>query len=231
MSKDLLPSSTTKHLTVRRIIERMQSRKPAIQSNTHKNLTHEKICVAAGRPPAGDHILGGNDIFPQKPLTSAAVLIALVERSTGIHIILTRRQEHLRDHSGQISFPGGRVEATDSSTQIAALREASEEIGLDPKLPQLLGELDLYVTRTGFIITPVVALLAPPFSLRAAPAEVAEIFEIPLSFILDSKNHHIESHFYQGQERRFFVLPFEDRHIWGATAGMLVMLSAVLRDP
>lgn len=183
----------------------------------------------ADRRVRGDHDQGGDDLYPTRPLRPAAVLVALVERPAGLTVLLTRRQPHLKDHAGQISFPGGRLEPSDPSEEAAALREAEEEVGLDPRLPRLVGRLDTYVTRTAFRVAPVVALVKPPFDLRLQEAEVAEAFEVPLSFVVDPANHQVQSRLWQGRERQFFVLPYEDHYIWGATAGMLVNLSDVLR--
>jgi len=203
-----------------------------------RELIIERI-KAAGRTPRprrhgfapgkrGDHSLNSPDMRHPGPLTPAAVLVPLVDRPGGMTVLLTQRTAHLNDHAGQISFPGGRIEASDASPQAAALREAFEEIGLPEDRVEPIGRLDEYETRTGFLIHPIVGILRPPFPLRADPFEVAEIFEVPLSFILDSQNHRIESRVFKGYERQFYVLPYEGRYIWGATAGMLVNLSEVL---
>ncbi len=159
---------------------------------------------------------------PAVKLRQAGVLIPIVERPEGATIVLTRRPDHMRDHAGQIAFPGGRVDANDSGPVDAALREAEEEIGLPRKLVEIVGELDSYETRTGFLITPVVGVLAPGFDPKPDPTEVADVFEIPLDLVLDPKNHQRQSREWRGTLRHFYVVPWENYYIWGATAGMLV---------
>lgn len=161
---------------------------------------------------------------------AAAVLLGLVDRPGGPSIILTQRTAHLRDHAGQISLPGGRLEPGDAGPAEAALREAKEEIGLDPRRVELLGGLRHYDTITGFRIHPVVGWIEPPVALRPDPYEVAEVFELPLSFALDPANHRRDSYDRNGLRRHFYVLPFEDRYIWGATAGILVNFARLLAD-
>ncbi|MCC7273901.1 MAG: CoA pyrophosphatase [Alphaproteobacteria bacterium] len=180
----------------------------------------------AGR--RGDHDLNPGTV-PRDRLTPAAVLVPLVERASGFTILLTQRTAHLHDHAGQISFPGGRVEPCDERPEDCALREAREEVGLAHDRVDLVGRLDHYVTGTGFEVVPVVGFVRQPFELTPDPFEVADVFEVPLSFILDPVNHRREKYLRDGVERHFYVLPFEDRYIWGATAGMLVNLSEVLR--
>lgn len=175
----------------------------------------------------GDHDLNPG-MRPRDDLTPAAVLVPLVDRPGGLTVLLTQRTAHLNDHAGQISFPGGRVEAEDPSHEAAALRETEEEVGLPADRIELIGTLDHYIVRSGYRVTPVVGFVNPPFEVRADPFEVAEVFEVPLSFVLDTDNHVMESRTDQGVERTFYVLPYEDRYIWGATAGMLVNLSDVL---
>lgn len=176
----------------------------------------------------GDHDLNTEDLRHPGPLTPAAVLVPLIDRLAGMTVLLTQRTAHLSDHASQISFPGGRIESADKSPQEAALREAFEEIGLPPDRVAPVGRLDDYETRTGFLIHPIVGIIEPPFSLTPDPFEVADVFEVPLSFILDRNNHRIECRVYKGYERQFYVLPYEGRYIWGATAGILVNLYDVL---
>jgi 8-oxo-dGTP pyrophosphatase MutT (NUDIX family) len=161
--------------------------------------------------------------------TPAAVLVGLVDREAGPALLLTQRTEHLRDHAGQICFPGGRIEPTDGSAAAAALREAQEEIGLDPARIAVIGELPPYQTVTGFRIHPVVGWISPPFELRPDPHEVAEAFEVPLHFVLDPENHRRQSYRRGPVTRAYYVLPYQGRFIWGATAGILVNLARVLR--
>ncbi|MBL8258986.1 MAG: CoA pyrophosphatase [Candidatus Competibacteraceae bacterium] len=159
----------------------------------------------------------------ERALTPASVLVPLVEWPDGFTVLLTQRTAHLEHHAGQISFPGGRAEEGDDGPVGTALREAEEEIGLDRRhVTEIAGFLDLYQTVTGFLVTPVVAFLTPPFELALDAFEVAEAFEVPLAFILDPRNHERRSMLYKGQQRSYYVIPFEDRFIWGATAAMLV---------
>lgn len=183
--------------------------------------------IAATR---GDHDLTPGD-RPQTdvPLMRAAVLVPLVERPGGWTVLLTQRTDHLHHHAGQISFPGGRAEDDDETPVETALRECEEEIGLDRRHIEIVGALDTYQTGTGFLIAPIVGLIDPQFELTLDSFEVKEAFEVPLSFVLDPGNHKRESRVWKGKERHFYVLPYENRYIWGATAGMLVNLHAMLR--
>jgi 8-oxo-dGTP pyrophosphatase MutT (NUDIX family) len=158
-------------------------------------------------------------------LRPAAVLVPVLARDPEPTVLLTQRAAHLRDHSGQVSFPGGRVHADDESPEATALREAREEIGLDPARVEVLGRMPEYLTRTGFRITPVVGIVTPPVALLPDANEVDEIFEVPLAFLIDPANHQRQSREWQGELRWFFAMPYEGRYIWGATAGMLVNLS------
>jgi 8-oxo-dGTP pyrophosphatase MutT (NUDIX family) len=173
----------------------------------------------------GDYAVAGI-AAEQRTLTPAAVLVPLVERPEGYMVLLTQRTAHLEHHPGQISFPGGRAEAEDASPVETALREAEEEIGLDRRhVVEIAGFLDLYQTVTGFLVTPVVGFVTPPFDLKLDAFEVADAFEVPLDFILDPRHHEQHSMDYQGQPRRYYVIPYQNRFIWGATAAMLVGLA------
>lgn len=166
----------------------------------------------------------------QRPTpTPASVLIPLVQREGGLTILLTQRTAHLTDHAGQISFPGGRAEDYDSDAIDTALRESEEEIGLARRHVDVLGTLPKYLTGTGYCVTPVVGLIAPPFELTADPSEVAEIFEVPLAFLMDGLNHQRLSVQLPGGRRSFYAMPYGDYYIWGATAGMLRNLFHFLR--
>ena len=162
--------------------------------------------------------------------TPAAVLVPLVNRPTGLTLLLTQRSASLPDHPGQISFPGGRMEPDDAGATGAALREAREEIGLDAGRVTVLGQLAPYQTVTGYHVTPIVGWVEPPFDLVVDPVEVDEAFEVPLSFVLDTR--HVQRHFRMlGELRRdYFAIPYADRYIWGATAAMIVILERTLRD-
>ncbi len=158
-------------------------------------------------------------------LRPAAVLVGLIPRGPDdFHVLLTKRADDLAAHAGQVSFPGGRIDATDLSPLAAALREAQEEIGLAPNLIEPIGYLDTYETGTGFRILPVVGLVAPDAEFVPHPGEVSAIFDVPLRFLMDPKNHVRHAREYGGQTRHFFAFPYQDYYIWGATAGMLVNL-------
>jgi 8-oxo-dGTP pyrophosphatase MutT (NUDIX family) len=179
----------------------------------------------------GDHDLNPDMTSPPSTaLRPAAVLVPLVDRPEGMSILLTQRTAHLSAHAGQISFPGGRIEDADADAVAAALRETEEEVGLARQHISVIGRLDTYVTGTGFEITPIVGIVAPPFALTIDPFEVAEAFEVPLSFVLDDRNHQRVERESAGHIRCFFVLPFDGRNIWGATAGILVNLAEVLAE-
>jgi 8-oxo-dGTP pyrophosphatase MutT (NUDIX family) len=160
----------------------------------------------------------------------AAVLVPIINRPTGLSLLLTQRNADLPDHPGQISFPGGRAEPQDATLADTALREAVEEIGLSPDRVVILGELASYETVTGYKVTPVVGWLEPPFELKPDPIEVADIFEVPLSFLLDRINH--QRHFRLIGDNRvdFWAIPYGERYIWGATAAMLLILDHTLCD-
>jgi 8-oxo-dGTP pyrophosphatase MutT (NUDIX family) len=176
----------------------------------------------------GDHDLNPGMTPPSAALRPAAVLVPLIDHAGGMTVLLTRRTDHLSKHAGQIAFPGGRIEQADADATAAALRETEEEIGLSREHVAIIGRLDTYVTGTGFEITPMVGIVSPPFPIAIDPVEVAEVFEVPLAFILDPSNHRRTERVLEERRRAFFVLPFEGRNIWGATAGMLVNLYEVL---
>src|SRR3712207_5313280 len=157
-------------------------------------------------------------------IVPAAVLVPIVAHPEEPSVLLTLRSARLSSHAGQVSFPGGRIE--DSETpEAAAVREAAEEVGLDPRLPELIGRLPEHVTGTGFHVTPVVALVSPPLALTPDPAEVAETFELPLSTVLDPAAPERRSGEFRGRRREFWVWPHEKHYIWGATAAILVNLA------
>ncbi|OGA18210.1 MAG: hypothetical protein A3I63_07345 [Betaproteobacteria bacterium RIFCSPLOWO2_02_FULL_66_14] len=175
-----------------------------------------------GGPPviAGDQEAPGRET----ELKPASVLIPIVLRSAELTVLFTRRTAHLRSHSGQVSFPGGRSEPGDLSPEATALRETREEIGLESRCIEILGRLADYRTRTGYCVSPVVALVAPPFELRLDAHEVEEVFEVPLSFLLDPANHQRHAREFQGRHVEYTAMPYAQHYIWGATAGMLVNL-------
>jgi 8-oxo-dGTP pyrophosphatase MutT (NUDIX family) len=176
----------------------------------------------------GDHDLNPGETPPSAALRPAAVLVPLIDHQGGMTVLLTQRTAHLSAHAGQIAFPGGRIEEADADAVAAALRETEEEVGLPREQVAVIGRLDTYVTGTGFEITPIVGIVTPPYKLTIDPFEVAEAFEVPLSYILDARNHNRTERESAGRTRIFFVLPYEGRNIWGATAGMLVNLAEVL---
>jgi 8-oxo-dGTP pyrophosphatase MutT (NUDIX family) len=154
----------------------------------------------------------------------AAVLVPIVAREDEASVLLTERTAHLRSHAGQIAFPGGRIDPEDSGPVAAALREAEEEIGLDPAFVEVLALGPDYLTGSGYSIVPVIALVRPGFVLRLNPAEVADAFEVPLAFLMNEVNHRRASREWKGATRFFFEMPYGDRHIWGVTAGILRIL-------
>jgi 8-oxo-dGTP pyrophosphatase MutT (NUDIX family) len=160
----------------------------------------------------------------------AAVLVPLVNRPDGIHVLLTQRTSHLDNHAGQISFPGGRVEDRDADRVDTALRETEEEIGLPRTHVDVIGQLPEHEMHNGFQITPVVGWVDPPFPVRLDAFEVADIFEVPLAHFLDPANHQRRRMTRDGLERRYLAIPYRGRFIWGATAGMLFSLYVHLRD-
>lgn len=166
----------------------------------------------------------GEPRFTQRKMVSAAVLIAIIEREQPT-VLLTQRTSHLTNHSGQIAFPGGKVDDTDADAVMAALREAQEEVGLSAEFIQVLGTLPIYTTGSAFIVTPVVALVKPGFTLEPNTGEVADVFEVPLDFLMNPAHHRKHSFTAEGIERQWFSMPYQDakteRFIWGATAGML----------
>jgi 8-oxo-dGTP pyrophosphatase MutT (NUDIX family) len=162
------------------------------------------------------------------PLTPAAVLVGLVEGDDGLSVLLTRRADALRRHSGQVAFPGGRMEPGETPAE-TALRESFEEVGLDRRFVRLAGLGDVYETGTGFSITPVVGFIRPGFELTPFDAEVAEIFQLPFAFLMDPENHQLRAMTAaDGGERRFYAMEREGRVVWGATAGMIRGLQARL---
>ena len=167
--------------------------------------------------------------FPKDPVP-AAVLVPLVDRPTGMTVLLTQRASQLARHAAQIAFPGGRVDDTDADVASAALREAQEEIGLEPARVQVFGYLPDHVVISGFRVTPVLGLVTPPFSLELNPHEVAGVFEVPLDHVLDSANHKARLRKVGDEEMLLYDIPWQGQNIWGATAGMLLTFVRMLQE-
>ncbi len=183
------------------------------------------------RPVDGDH----NIYRPDKdyhtselPLKPAAVLIPLVDHKDGMTVLLTKRAQHLKTHSGQVSFPGGRCEDKDGDAMTTAIRETQEEVGIDQSHIEILGAMEDYETVTGYVITPVVGIISPDYRLLVDEGEVEEAFELPLEYILDESNHELQSRVWDEQERHYYVLMNEKHNVWGATAAMLVRFAKLV---
>lgn len=196
-----------------------------IATRVERDLATDALDVAVV-PPFGDHSLNDWTVEPEflRGARAAAVLVGLVPRPEGVTVILTQRTAGLRDHGGQVAFPGGKIDPGDATPAAAACREAFEEIGLEGHRIAVLGHLGGYLTRTGFRIIPVVARVEPPFTLRLNPAEVVECFEVPLAFLMDPANHRRAEREWLGVTRYFYSIAFGSRTIWGVTAGILRVL-------
>jgi 8-oxo-dGTP pyrophosphatase MutT (NUDIX family) len=168
---------------------------------------------------------GDGRVFEGRQPTEASVLVPLVQRDDGLHVLLTRRTDHLHDHAGQISFPGGRRDAGDVDVEATALRETEEEVGLARRHIEIIGRLPTYTTVTHYVVTPVVALVQPPFELNLDSFEVAEAFEVPLPFLMAPQHHQRHLFEFAGERRQFLSMPWRsggrEYFIWGATAAML----------
>lgn len=181
-----------------------------------------RLSLGEGRvPAAGVRLRPWAPSNETLPLHAAAVLIGLVAYPNEVTVILTQRSASLPVHAGQVAFPGGKIEASDASPAAAAVREAYEEIGLHPRHVELLGYLDPYLTGTGFRIVPVVARIEPPFVLELNRGEVEDCFEVPFAFLMDEANHALTARKWEGRTRVFYAMPYAERNIWGATAGIL----------
>lgn len=202
-----------------------------IERRLRRHVPVEETHLCGSDKRRGDDDLNPGMLSEVGHLVDAAVLVPLIRREEGPHLLLTRRTMSLSAHAGQIAFPGGRVEAWDASPTAAALREAEEEIGLPPEAVEVIGRLDTYITRTGYRVTPVVGLSDPPECLEANPHEVSEIFEVPLAFLLDPEVREVHTRRYDGRDRHYYAFPYGDYYIWGATAGMLVNLMELLEQP
>ncbi|GAB3630245.1 DNA mismatch repair protein MutT [Pandoraea terrae] len=199
-------------------------------------LTAQALRDRLAHPPVWTPEAGAPEIVPKLPFSprAAAVLVPIVMRPHGMTVLLTRRTQHLTNHAGQVSFPGGSSEPEDTTPVATALRESREEIGLDADAVEVIGSMPDYVTGTGFRVAPVVGLVRPPFDLVADTHEVAEIFEVPLDFLMNPAHHQIRVFNYLVGERRFYAMPYPrpaggEYFIWGATAGMLRNFYRLLR--
>jgi 8-oxo-dGTP pyrophosphatase MutT (NUDIX family) len=177
---------------------------------------------ASPRAAHGDHALNGLEVEPEIVAAArpAAVLAPIVARPQGLTVLLTLRSTALRSHSGQVAFPGGKIDPGETPEE-TALREAREEVGLAAEMVEPLGWLDSYLTGTGYRVAPLVALIDPAFTPTPNPAEVADAFETPFSFLMDAANHRLEERQWRGRMRKFYAMPYGERYIWGVTAGIL----------
>lgn len=195
-------------------------------------LTPDALRARFRRPPSWQPDVSREPRFSAQPMRPAAVLVGLVQHAEPT-VLLTQRTAHLRSHSGQVAFPGGKSDDEDSGPIATALREAHEEVGLPPSLVDVLGTLPVYTTGSAYQVTPVVALLPPDCPLVPNPHEVESVFEVPLRFLMNPANHRIHRVNWQGVQREWYSMPYHDgvteRYIWGATAGMLRNLYAFLR--
>ena len=204
-------------MTVDEIVQRVGERSRLLSSG-----------MPVSKPPLGSDFSLNGVIPTPTSFRPAAVLVPLVRREPGITVLLTQRTEDMPSHAGQIAFPGGRKQQEDADAKATALRETEEEVGLSRTFVQVIGAVDPYRTGTGYEITPVVGIVTPGFTIHADPREVADVFEVPLEHFLDEVNHQISSRQYQGRERRYYAMPYGERYIWGATAGMLKNLHFIL---
>ncbi|HJQ60424.1 MAG TPA: CoA pyrophosphatase [Vineibacter sp.] len=204
------------------------------REEVRQRLLARQEAILAGRMVAPPYV--GSDFAlnaldqPPADLRPAAVLVPLVDRGPGLTVLLTQRTADMPSHAGQIAFPGGRRHLDDADLVATALRETEEEIGVGRQLVDVVAPIDNYVTGSGYLITPIVGFVAPRFELKPDPREVADIFEVPLAFFLDPANHHVHSRTWQGRERRYYAMPYGERYVWGATAGMLKNLWRILCD-
>jgi 8-oxo-dGTP pyrophosphatase MutT (NUDIX family) len=209
-------------------VTRVDSDLPAVDASA---LSAQSLRRRFATPPDWQpELTGDGSRFPGREPAGAAVLVPLVQRGDALRLLLTRRTDHLRDHAGQISFPGGRVEPEDEGPVATALRETEEEIGLHRRHIDVLGQLPVYSTVTAFQVSPVVALVTPPFELQLDEFEVAEAFEVPLDFLMNPAHHRHHEFDFAGTHRRFLSMPWQgvdaggdprEYFIWGATAAML----------
>ncbi len=202
------------------MVERIQATNPTQRRRSNEDASVDQTI----RPVEVEPIMSSDG-----PLIPAAVLVPLVNRPDGLTVLLTKRTEHLNNHAGQISFPGGRVDADDADGVATALRETEEEIGVHARHIEVIGKLDDYVVGTGYLVEPVIALVQPPFEIDPHDGEVAAVFEPPLDFLMDLSNYQRHHRIRDEVKRHFYAITFEEFFIWGATAGMLRNLSERLK--
>ena len=205
----------------------MNERRPKLFSARDFRERAGRGVVADDVPQYGDHSLNPDlrDMIVREGLRDAAVLIGVVDRGNDeATVLLTQRTERLRSHSGQVAFPGGRVDATDASPEEAALRETFEEIGLLPGAIEVIGRMPDYVTGSGYRIVPVLGIIAAPFELTLNEHEVDAVFEVPLGFLMNAANHNRESRLWKEKQRFYYTMPYGERFIWGVTAGIIRVL-------
>jgi 8-oxo-dGTP pyrophosphatase MutT (NUDIX family) len=191
-------------------------------ARARRHLRAEPPAIDEPRSDAkGDHVLDAVNVLPRPEPKAAAVLVPVIAHPAETTVLLTQRATGLRAHSGQIAFPGGRLDEDDPTPLAAALREAEEEIGLEASHVRPLGYLDAYLSGTGYLVTPVVALVTPGAPLSVNHAEVFDTFEVPLGFLMDPARHEIHEREWNGRLRRYYAIPFGDRYIWGVTAGII----------
>lgn len=198
---------------------------PRFSAEDFRRRVASRLAPARG-DPTGDHTFNPEiaDMLLAMERQEAAVLVPVIHHEPQATVLFTERTGALKRHAGQVSFPGGRVDPEDGSVEAAALREAEEEVGLDPRFVETLARAPDYLTGSGFHVAPVVAIVRPGFKLTLNPHEVADAFEVPLAFLMNPANHRTGTRMWNGAQRRFFEMPYADRHIWGITAGIVRIL-------
>ncbi|WP_259989804.1 CoA pyrophosphatase [Sulfitobacter sp. S190] len=187
-----------------------------------ERLDHYRAALARAGSASSDFDLNPDVVLPpNRKLRPAGVLIGLIEHDGDLSVLLTKRSAALKHHPGQIAFPGGKQDPDDADVTATALREAHEEIGLPPAMVEVLGVLPAHETVTGFTVTPTIGYIDAPFKVLPEPGEVAEVFTVPLSHLLDPANYNVQSRRWRGQRRHYFTVPYGPYYIWGATARML----------